>query len=67
MEWFGDRHSGDLGTDLFGEKNALLDGLGGEIDPSVGTRTFLNIIVFPLPLFLSDDLWARLSSAREDR
>jgi hypothetical protein len=31
MEWFGDRHGGNLGTGLFGEKNALLDGLGGEI------------------------------------
>src|SRR6516225_1190017 len=30
MEWFGDRCSGDLSTDLFGEEDALLDGLGGE-------------------------------------
>ena len=31
MEWFGDRHGGDLGTDLLGEEDGLLDGLGGEI------------------------------------
>jgi hypothetical protein len=24
MEWFGDRHGGDLGTDLLGEEDALL-------------------------------------------
>ena len=33
MEWFGDRHGGDLGTDLFGEADGLLDGFGGEIRP----------------------------------
>jgi len=33
MEWFGDRHGGDLGTDLLGEEDALLDGLGGEVRP----------------------------------
>ena len=31
LEWFGNRYGGDLGTDLFGEEDALLDGLGGEI------------------------------------
>jgi hypothetical protein len=33
MEWFRDRHGGNLGTDLFGEKDSLLDRLGGEIRP----------------------------------
>jgi len=31
MERLSDGHSGDLGTDLFGEKDTLLDGLGGEV------------------------------------
>src|SRR6516165_4616044 len=31
MEWFGDRHGGDLGTDLSGKEDSLLDGLGSEI------------------------------------
>jgi hypothetical protein len=33
MEWLGDRQGGNLGTDLLGEEDALLDGLGGEIRP----------------------------------
>ena len=54
MERLSDRNSGNLGTDLFGEKDTLLDGLGQEVsDPSVGIRMFLNIIVLllclPLP------------------
>jgi hypothetical protein len=31
MEWFGDRHGGNLGTDLLGKEHALFDGLGDEI------------------------------------
>jgi hypothetical protein len=31
MERLGDRYGGNLGTDLFSEKDALLDGLGGEV------------------------------------
>jgi len=33
MEWLSDRHGGNLGADLLGEKDALLDGLGGEFRP----------------------------------
>jgi hypothetical protein len=33
MERLGDRHGGNLGADLLGEEDALLDGLGGEIRP----------------------------------
>jgi hypothetical protein len=33
MERLSDSHSGDLGTDLFGEKDTLLDGLGREVRP----------------------------------
>src|SRR6516164_8803191 len=33
MERLGDRHGSNLGADLLGEANALLDGLGGEIRP----------------------------------
>jgi hypothetical protein len=33
MEWFSDRHGSNLGTDLLGEEDALLDGLGGEVRP----------------------------------
>ena len=33
MERFGDRQGGNLGTDLLGEEDRLLDGLGGEIRP----------------------------------
>ena len=33
MERLGDRNSGNLGTDLFGEKDTLLDGLGREVRP----------------------------------
>ena len=33
MERLGDRHGGNLGADLLGEENALLDGLGSEIRP----------------------------------
>ena len=32
-KWLGDRHGGNLGTDLFGEKDTLLDGLGREVRP----------------------------------
>jgi len=32
-KWLGDRNSGNLGTDLFGEKDTLLDGLGREVRP----------------------------------
>ena len=31
MEWLGDRHGGNLGTDLLGEEDALFDSLGGEV------------------------------------
>jgi hypothetical protein len=31
MERLSDSHSGDLGTDLFDEKDTLLDGLGREV------------------------------------
>ena len=33
LEWFGDRHGGNLGPDLFGEADALLDRFGSEIRP----------------------------------
>jgi hypothetical protein len=33
MERLGDRNSGNLGTDLFGKKDTLLDGLGREVRP----------------------------------
>ncbi len=42
MERLSDRNSGNLGTDLFGEKDTLLDGLGREIRPIVAIRMFLN-------------------------
>jgi len=32
-KWLGDRNSGNLGTDLFGEKDTLLDGLGRKVRP----------------------------------
>ena len=51
MEWFGDRCSGDLSTDLFGEEDALLDRVDGEIRPVSRERMFLNIKVFLLLLF----------------
>src|SRR5215472_13145475 len=50
--WLGDRHGGDLGTDLFGEKNALLDGLGSEIRPISRDQDVLEHYSFLLPLFL---------------
>ena len=31
VEWLGDRHGGNLGTDLLGEGDTLLNGLGREI------------------------------------
>jgi len=31
LEWFGDRHGGDLSTDLLGEEHALLDRFGGKV------------------------------------
>src|SRR5580704_8035933 len=33
MEWLGDRQGGNLGTDLLGEKDTLLDGLDREVRP----------------------------------
>jgi len=60
MERLGDRHRGNFGTDLFGEKNALLDGLGGEIRPVSRDQDVLEHYSFLLPLFLCDDLWARV-------
>jgi hypothetical protein len=33
MERLGDRHGGNVSTDLLGEEDALLDGLGGKIRP----------------------------------
>src|SRR5215472_5878423 len=33
MEWLGDRHRGDLGTDLLGEEDGLLDRLRSEVRP----------------------------------
>ena len=33
MEWLSDRHSHNLGTDLFRQKDTLLDGLGREVRP----------------------------------
>src|SRR5580704_15159513 len=33
LEWLGDRHGGNLGTDLLGEGDTLLNGLGREIRP----------------------------------
>jgi hypothetical protein len=33
MERLGDRQGGNLGTDLLGEEDALLDGFGGEVRP----------------------------------
>src|SRR5215468_6411098 len=51
MEWFGDRHGGDLGTNLFGEEDALLDGLGGEIRSVSREQDVLEQYGFLLPLF----------------
>jgi hypothetical protein len=42
MERLNDRHCGDLGADLLGEEEALIDGLRGEVRPVVGIRIFLN-------------------------
>ena len=47
MERLGDRHRGNFGTDLFGEKNALLDGLGGEIRPVSRDQDVLEHYSFP--------------------
>src|SRR6516162_7782390 len=47
MEWFGDRHGGDLGTDLFGEEDSLLDGLGGEFRPVSRDQDVLEHYSFP--------------------
>jgi hypothetical protein len=38
MEGFGDRQGGNLGTDLLGEENALLDRFGGEVRPVCGDQ-----------------------------
>jgi hypothetical protein len=49
--WLGDRHGGDLGTDLLGKEDALLDGLGSEIRPVSRDQDVLIILV---PLVLTD-------------
>jgi hypothetical protein len=53
MAWFGDRHSGNLGTDLFGEEDALLDGFGGEIRPVSRDQNIPEHRVLLTALFLS--------------
>src|SRR6516164_10567865 len=53
--WLGDRHGGDLGTDLFGEENGLLDGFGGEIRPVSWDQDVLEHYSFLLSVFPSDD------------
>src|SRR6516162_3991100 len=60
MEWFGDRHGGNLGTDLLGEEDALLDGFGGEVRPIGRDQDALeHRVLLPAPI-LSDEVWARV-------
>jgi hypothetical protein len=53
MEWLGDRHGGNLGADLLGEEDALLDGLGGELRPIGRDQDVLVQYVSPPGVFLS--------------
>jgi hypothetical protein len=46
MEWLCDRNGSNLGTDLFGEADTLLDGLGGEVRP-IGRDQ--DVVVCPFP------------------
>ena len=52
MEWFGDRHGGDLGTDLLGEEDGLLDGLGGEIRSVSGDQNIPEHELVPSGVWL---------------
>jgi len=45
MERLSDRNSGNLGTDLFGEKDTLLDGLGREVRPIGRDQDVLEFVV----------------------
>src|SRR6516162_494984 len=51
--WLGDRHAGDLGTDLLGEEDGLLDGFGGEIRPVSRDQNIPEHRVLLPALFLS--------------
>src|SRR5215472_15246742 len=69
MEWFGDRHGGDLGTDLLGEEDALLDGFSGEIRPVSRDQNIPEHIGLLLSPLLPDDrmLKIRVWSISEGR
>src|SRR6516162_7311097 len=70
MERLGDRHGGDLGTDLLGEEDSLLDGFGGEIRPVCRDQDVLEqrVLLRSLPsLRLPLDGGRVWSSARKDR
>jgi hypothetical protein len=51
-KWLSDRNSGNLSTDLFGERIPCSTALAARSDPSVVIRMFLNIIVLLLCLLL---------------
>jgi len=66
MEWFGDRHGGDLRTDLRGEKNALLDGFGGEIRSIGWDQDVLEqMVVLPGSVFTARRWSRRIPSPQE--
>jgi hypothetical protein len=52
MERLGDRHSGNLGTDLLGEEDALLDGFCGEVRPIGRDQDVLELVHLPACFFL---------------
>jgi hypothetical protein len=45
----GHGHGGNLGSDLLGKEDAMLNDLGEGSDPSVATSMFLNNVVLFLP------------------
>jgi hypothetical protein len=73
MERLSDSHSGDLGTDLFGEKDTLLDGLGREVRPIGRDQDVLEQfgLLWCLPLSGREDCrksrfgWATTATAKE--
>jgi hypothetical protein len=54
MEGLGDRYGCDLGTDLFREKDTLLDRLSGEVRSISGDQDVIEHYSFVLSLLLSD-------------
>src|SRR5215469_10777181 len=67
----GDRHGGNLGTDLLGEEDALLDRFGGEIRPVCRNQDVLEHYRFsPAPVSFGTGhgaSWKRLSGPAHRR